>query len=472
MKVWDCTSACYSKRFLETAGAKAEGEYVDMPFVPVEEAKYSPAVKAYVKSVGSGVIDGNGEEAWGAALFFRDAVNAVVKAGGVNALTRANFLTQAGEDPLVQRRRHARHQRHPGQEGDAVHVAVPGEGRQVRAGVPEEAGDVRLQPQERRHREADPADWLREEESIVAYDLSGKVALVTGASKNIGKGIALEVGASGAVTYLTARSVDDVPGQLASLHRTVAEIEARGGKAIAVACDHTDDAQVEAVFDRIGEEQGRLDLVVNVASPDFTEMVGVSFWDIPFHHITACLEIGPRSDYVTTALAAPIMIEQGSGVIVNISSHGAEGYLLSVPYGVGKAAIDKVTHDTAVRAEAARRRPWCRSGRGWCSPKACSPTPVLDRRRAARAPRARRQLRGDARSSTARPSSRSAADPDILERTGGSFWTATLAREYGFTEDDGHLPPEIAERDPRGHGRRHARLLARRRAHRRLSDPS
>ena len=95
VKVWDCTSACYSKRFLETAGAKAEGEYVDMPFVPVEEAKYSPAVKAYVKSVGSGVIDGNGEEAWGAALFFRDAVNAVVKAGGVNALTRANFLTQA-----------------------------------------------------------------------------------------------------------------------------------------------------------------------------------------------------------------------------------------------------------------------------------------------------------------------------------------------------------------------------------------
>ncbi len=95
VKVWDCTSACYSKRFLETAGAKADGQYVDMPFVPVEEARYSPAVKAYVKSVGSGVIDGNGEQAWAAALFFRDAVDAVVKAGGVNALTRANFLAQA-----------------------------------------------------------------------------------------------------------------------------------------------------------------------------------------------------------------------------------------------------------------------------------------------------------------------------------------------------------------------------------------
>lgn len=95
VKVWDCTSACYSKRFLETAGAKADGQYVDMPFVPVEEAKYSPAVKNYVKAVGDGVIDGNGELAWSAALFFRDAVNATVKTGGVNALTRANWLAAA-----------------------------------------------------------------------------------------------------------------------------------------------------------------------------------------------------------------------------------------------------------------------------------------------------------------------------------------------------------------------------------------
>jgi hypothetical protein len=66
-----------------------------MPFVPVEEAKFNPAVKAYVNAVGAGVIDGNGEQAWAAALFFRDAVNATVKAGGVNALTRANFLAAA-----------------------------------------------------------------------------------------------------------------------------------------------------------------------------------------------------------------------------------------------------------------------------------------------------------------------------------------------------------------------------------------
>ena len=142
------------------------------------------------------------------------------------------------------------------------------------------------------------------------------------------------------------------PGAIGSLRRTVAEIEAAGGQAIALACDHTDDAQVEAVFDRIRADQGRLDLVVNVASPDFSEMVGVPFWEIPFRHISACLDVGPRSDYVTTALAARMMVPQGSGVVINISSHGAKQHLLSVPYGVGKGAIDKLTQDTATELRA------------------------------------------------------------------------------------------------------------------------
>jgi NAD(P)-dependent dehydrogenase (short-subunit alcohol dehydrogenase family) len=277
----------------------------------------------------------------------------------------------------------------------------------------------------------------------VANDLSGKVALVTGASKNIGKGIALEVGTSGAVTYLTARTVEDVPGQLASLARTAAEIEAAGGTAIPVACDHTDDSQVEAVFDRIEAEQGRLDVLVNVASPDFSEMVGVPFWDLSFEHMSNCLDIGPRSDYVTTALAArTMMIEQGSGVVINISSHGAETYLLSVPYGVGKAAIDRVTRDTAFELQphgVAVVSLW--------------PGLVLTEGLLANTVETddgRRELHGldisfgETPKFNGRAVVALAADPKILERTGGSFWSASLAREYGFTEDDGHLPPEMA----------------------------
>jgi dehydrogenase/reductase SDR family protein 1 len=277
----------------------------------------------------------------------------------------------------------------------------------------------------------------------MAKELDGKVALVTGASKNIGKGMALEVGAAGAVTYLTARSVEDVPGQLASLARTAAEIEAAGGTAIPVACDHTDDAQVEAVFDRIKAEQGRLDVVVNVASPDFSEMVGVPFWEIPFRHMTACLEIGPRSDYVTTALAArTMMLEQGSGVVINISSHGAESYLLSVPYGVGKAAIDRVTRDTAFELKphgVAVVSLW--PGLVLTEGLLANTVETAD---------GRRELHGLDVSFGETPKFNGkavvalAADPNILEKTGGSFWSASLAREYGFTEDDGHLPPEMA----------------------------
>jgi NAD(P)-dependent dehydrogenase (short-subunit alcohol dehydrogenase family) len=271
--------------------------------------------------------------------------------------------------------------------------------------------------------------------------LNGRVALVTGASKNIGKGIALEVAASGAVTYVTARSLEDVAGRLASLERTVAEIEALGGKAIPVACDHGDDDQVEAVFRRIADEQGHLDLVVNVASPDFSKMVGVPFWELPFKYISRCLDIGPRSNYVTTALAARMMIPQGSGLVVNISSHGAEGYLLSVPYGVGKAGIDKLTRDTALELKphgVAVLSLW--------------PGLVLTEGLLANAVVGDDGVRrlhgldikfGESPKFNGKAVVALASDPRIIERTGGSYWSSRLAREYGFTEDDGSLPPEM-----------------------------
>lgn len=269
--------------------------------------------------------------------------------------------------------------------------------------------------------------------------LDGRVALVTGASKNIGKGIAEYVGASGAVTYLTARTLTDTTDSLGSLSRTAAAIEAAGGVAIPMAVDHRDDQQVEAVFERIKDERGRLDLVVNVASPAFTSMVGVDFWQLPFDTITSCLDIGPRSDFVTSALAARIMVPQGSGLIVNISSHGAIQHLLAVPYGVGKAAIDKLTQDTAMELEAHQ-----------VAVVSLWPGLVLTEGLllfSTELPNGNRELAGLDLSFGETPAFNGkavvalATDPQIMKRTGGSYWTAELAREYGFAEDDGHVPP-------------------------------
>jgi hypothetical protein len=95
VKIWDCSLACYSKRFLQLAGPNANGTYVDTAFVPIEEAKSSPPVEHYIQSVGASNADGFGLQAWSTALFFQDVVQKIVAADGVNGLTRANFLATA-----------------------------------------------------------------------------------------------------------------------------------------------------------------------------------------------------------------------------------------------------------------------------------------------------------------------------------------------------------------------------------------
>jgi NAD(P)-dependent dehydrogenase (short-subunit alcohol dehydrogenase family) len=184
-----------------------------------------------------------------------------------------------------------------------------------------------------------------------------------------------------------------------------------------------------------------LDLVVNVASPDFSTMVGRPFWELDLDDMTRCLDIGPRSNYVTTVFAARMMIPPRSGVIINISSHGANEYLLSVPYGVGKAAIDKVTRDTALELRS-----------HGVAVVSLWPGLVLTEGLLSRAfteSDGRRTLDGLDISfgETPRFNGKAvvalAADPDIMKRAGGSFRSSRLAREYGFTEDDGSLPPEV-----------------------------
>jgi dehydrogenase/reductase SDR family protein 1 len=271
--------------------------------------------------------------------------------------------------------------------------------------------------------------------------LAGQVALVTGSSKNIGKGIALEVAAAGAVTYLTARTLGADSAEAGSLRQVAAEIEAAGGQAIPMACDHGDDASVARVFEEIAGRHGRLDLVVNVASPDFSSMVGRSFWELPFDDMSRCLDIGPRSNFVTTSLAARMMIRAGRGVVVNVSSHGSHRYLLSVPYGAGKAAIDKVSFDTALELEphnVAVISLWP----GLVLTDGLMAGTTVE-------PDGRRLLAGldvsfgETPRFTGKAVVGLASDPAIMSITGSAFKTTELAQRYGFTEADGSQPAEF-----------------------------
>jgi len=272
------------------------------------------------------------------------------------------------------------------------------------------------------------------------HDLGGKVALVTGASKGIGKGIALEIGACGATVYVTARTVEPTattPG----LRTTAAEIDELGGRGVPLQCDHADDAQVEAVMRRIGDEHGALDVLVNNASPDFSSMVGKPFWEISFDDLDRCLDIGPRSAYVTTALAVRQMLPRRHGLVVNVSSHGAVDYILSVPYCIGKAGIDKITRDAGREL-----RPH------GIAVVSLWPGLVLTERVMSQATvdddgtlrmHGLDLAMGESPRFSGRAIAALATDPAVMQRSGGSFPASTLARAYGFTDLDGHLPPEV-----------------------------
>lgn len=181
--------------------------------------------------------------------------------------------------------------------------------------------------------------------------MTARVALVTGASRGVGKGVAAELAAAGWHVYVTGRSdtaaTDEVGG---TLHETVSGIRALGGSAVALPCDHADDDQVARAFDRIEAEQGRLDLLVNNFYSGPTDIGDPRpYFERPMGDWDSLIGTGLHGHYVAAVHAGSVMARQGSGLIVNVSSFGGGAYLGNVAYGMQKAALDKMAHDVAVQ---------------------------------------------------------------------------------------------------------------------------
>jgi NAD(P)-dependent dehydrogenase (short-subunit alcohol dehydrogenase family) len=262
-------------------------------------------------------------------------------------------------------------------------------------------------------------------------DLKGKVAVVTGASRGIGKGIAEGLGEYGATVYVTGRSSStEDPPEKRTIEATAALVTGYGGKGIAVQVDHNNDDQVRALFEQVEREQGRLDILVNnvYQIPDPPALSG-GFWEHPISVWDEQCGVGLRGYYVASVLGAPMMIKQRSGLIVNISSRGGGGYVFSASYGVGKAGVDRMAQDFAVELKTYN-----------CAALSLSPSKVKTEFILEQVSTGEMPPLDPAVAQSVRFSGRTIAalamDENIMAKTGGIFTVNEIAAEYSVVDPD------------------------------------
>ena len=266
-----------------------------------------------------------------------------------------------------------------------------------------------------------------------------RTAVVTGASRGVGKGVARALGAAGYTVYVTGRSTDreiTYPVVGGSVEQTAREVTEAGGRGVPVVCDHTDDAQVTALFDRVREESGGLDVLVNNVWGGYasyhedrhTDMEG-PFWEQPLKVWDDMITSGVRAHYAATVLAVPLL--RPGSLVATISffpgsyPHGDD----QVAYSVAKAADDRMVAVTAAQLRARRVT-------------AVALYPGLVRTEGVmRAADFFDLSDSESPEFTGRAVAALAADPRVARHTGRCLVVAELAREYGFTDVDGAQPP-------------------------------
>jgi NAD(P)-dependent dehydrogenase (short-subunit alcohol dehydrogenase family) len=271
-------------------------------------------------------------------------------------------------------------------------------------------------------------------------DLSDRTALVTGASRGVGRGVALALGEAGATVYVTGRSARDgerteqLPG---TVHDTAEEVTRRGGRGVALVCDHFDDRRVEEVFERIHRECEALDMLINNAWAGYERSrearFDAPFWGQPMWRwdlFAASL----RAQYLASRLAAEPMVKRGRGLIVNVSFTDGDTYLGQVAYDVTKTASDRMAAGMAFElrkhgvAAVALHPGFVRTERVEAAWELLGSEPAKVLHSVEYPGRAVACL---------------LADPDVQQLSGRRLAVGDLAEHYGFCDVDGRRPPRF-----------------------------
>ena len=268
-----------------------------------------------------------------------------------------------------------------------------------------------------------------------ASPLSGRVAVVTGASRGIGKGIAIGLGEAGATVYVTGRTrgtgdrTIDTTAELVSL---------AGGQGLAVEVDHAIDDEIDGLFRLVESEHGGLDILVNnvFKIPDPPAWEG-GFWEHPLEIWDDQVGIGLRSHYVASRSAAPLLFRCTGSMIFNITSPAGFTYLFNAAYSIGKAALDRMTHDLGIEL----------------LPKGVSviglrPGPVRTEFIQDQASAGVSVLTEGVETPIfiGRVVAAIATDQDRFEMTGRVHWTTDLGSHYRLVDEDGAVPVSARER--------------------------
>ena len=288
------------------------------------------------------------------------------------------------------------------------------------------------------------------------------MAVVAGATRGAGRGIARMLGAAGAVVYCTGRSVRGrpaTPGRPETIEETAEAVTAAGGRGVAVRTDHTVEAEVERLFARVRAERGRLDVLVNdVWGGDALTEWGAPFWELSTARGLELLERAVHSHIITSRHGVPLMVERNAGLVVEVTDGDTFGYRGNLFYDLAKNAVVRLAYAMAADLHAHRVTALA------VTPGFLRSEAVLDHCGVTEA-NWRDAITDDpyfAESETpgyvGRAVAALAADPDVAAKSGGLFSSWGLAKEYGFTDVDGRRPDwgaffprkvrELVERGP------------------------